>query len=428
MADPTDPWEALITRILEGRAAPGVPYEPMRAGAMDETGSPAAIAPPAAAAVQQPAAAAPFSLGAFFRGASQNASGIIPDLIRGANRPEIENLTAQALKARGMSDADIQAAVRNPDMMKMVLGQAFGPKLTKVEPEAALVNNQGKLIFRNETQKMPDLVKDYNFYSQQERGAGREPKSFSDWDLMRRQAGATAITIDQKGEAQFAKEVGTQQAKRFNELVERGSQSRTIISDLDALREIGARIPGGTGKTAEIIAALGPYADALGVKIEGLDDIQAYRAITSRLAPRMRAPDSGATSDFEMRTFLDALPNLGRTPGGNEIVANVYQALEEHHIRAAEIASKAMERAITPAEAERQLRALPDPFKAWTEFRRRSPAATPGATPKEPQPGTPAGTRGTSLDDPVPVERIEDALKLPKGTFFKTPDGRVKVR
>lgn len=219
--------------------------------------------------------------------------------------------------------------------------------------------------------KPTDEMREYALAQQQ-----GETRSFTDWKSGLKAAGATHVNIDQTGEKSFSKKTGELQAGEFQELVKRGRDAKAIISDLTALREIGSRIT--TGKTAEITQALGPYAEALGVKIDGLEDMQAFKAITSRLAPRMRAPGSGATSDFEMRTFLDALPTLGRTPGGNEIVANVFQALQENDIRTAEIASQALAGEMSPKDAEKQIRALPNPFAAYTAAYGRKPTGQAG--------------------------------------------------
>jgi hypothetical protein len=187
----------------------------------------------------------------------------------------------------------------------------------------------------------------------------------------------TRIAIDQRTESKFREKAGGLTAERFNDYVKSGDEARGMVADLDSLREIGSRVT--TGKTAEIKAALGPYAEALGVKIDQLGDLQAYNAITAKMAPRMRVPGSGATSDFEMRQYLEALPTLGKTPEGNEIIANTNQSLLLHRQKVAEIASRAMAEEITPRDAEKMIRELPDPMAMWKKSRGSSPAAAPGS-------------------------------------------------
>jgi hypothetical protein len=191
----------------------------------------------------------------------------------------------------------------------------------------------------------------------------------------------TNVTVDQRGEGEFAKVGNKLMAERFDSYVKAGDDARGMIADMDSLREIGSRIT--TGKTAEITAALGPYAEVLGVPIDKLSDLQAYRSIVTKMAPRMRPPGSGATSDFEMRAYLEALPGLGKTPGGNEIIANTAQAIMEHRLAVADIASRALAGELPAREAERQIRALPDPLAMWKQSRGKSPAASPEALRKK---------------------------------------------
>jgi hypothetical protein len=185
----------------------------------------------------------------------------------------------------------------------------------------------------------------------------------------------TRVNVDQRGEGAFATQAATVNAKRFDELVKGGYEAQSMVADLGALRDIGSRIT--TGKTAQVTQSLGPYAEALGVKIDGLDDLQAYQAIVSRMAPRMRPPGSGATSDFEMRQFLSALPQLGTTPQGNEMIANTLEALQQHRVAAADIGSRALAGELTPREAEKALRELPNPMELWRKSRGALPSANP---------------------------------------------------
>lgn len=193
---------------------------------------------------------------------------------------------------------------------------------------------------------------------------------------------APLVQIDQRGETEFAKAVGKQQAKRFDDIVQAGHDAKSMIANIQSLREISSRIT--TGKTTELKAALGPYAEMFGAKIDGLDDIQAFQAIVSRLAPQMRPPGTGATSDFEMRKFLESLPSLGRTPGGNELISRTLDAISEHRIAAGEIASRAMSGEISVKEAEKQLRALPDPLTLWKQSRGTTVAPPPSERPPPP--------------------------------------------
>lgn len=224
--------------------------------------------------------------------------------------------------------------------------------------------------------------------------------TFFDFKTDLKKAGATKVSVDasQKAENKFGEKAAGLQAERFDKIAQGGNDAKSLISDIQSLRDIGSRIT--TGKTAEMTAALGPYAEALGIKIDGLDDLQAYKAITSRLAPQMRVPGSGATSDFEMRTFLEGLPGLGKTPGGNELISKTLEAMAQHKIAAAEIASKAINEEISRKEADRMLRELPDPLALWKKTRGEIKPA--GAAPKS----TSTATEGQTATNPQTGEKL----------------------
>lgn len=208
--------------------------------------------------------------------------------------------------------------------------------------------------------KPTDEIREFE-YSQ------RNP-AFKDYKTDLKRAGAinNQVTIDQKGEGEFSKEGGKLQAKRFNELAEDGPAAKQMISDIDTLRALGSQID--MGKGAEAKAKFGPYAESLGIKVDGLSEIQAYEAIVNRLAPALRVKGSGAQSDYELKNFLKSLPSLGNTPGGNELTSQVLQGLYENKRRAAEIGAAALNGKISRPDAEKALNDLPDPMAGYREF------------------------------------------------------------
>lgn len=212
-----------------------------------------------------------------------------------------------------------------------------------------------------------DEMREYTLDSKQRTARGEKPLSFFDFKSGLKKAGATNVTtnVDQ-GENAFAKASGKAQAERFDELAQGGQQAKQMVSDINTLTELGKNI--GTGKGAEITAKIGPWAQALGVDVKGLSDIQAFEAIVNRVAPSLRIKGSGAQSDFELKNFLKSLPSLGNTPEGNAISAATMKGLQENKIRAAEIGSKALNGEITRPVAEKMLRELPDPMDGYREF------------------------------------------------------------
>ena len=266
---------------------------------------------------------------------------------------------------------DPQMADAKARLVQML--QSDNPQLRKLGQNMA----QTMLTSQLAGDKPTDEMREYNLDVSQRKARGEAPLSFFDFKSGLKKAGAVNVTTNiEKPELAFDTESGKLQANRFNDLAADGQTAKQMVSDIKTLTDLGKNI--GTGKSAEFKAAIGPYAENLGIKIDGLSDIQAYEAIVNRVAPNLRVKGSGAQSDLELKNFLKSLPSLGNTPEGNEIASSVLTGLQENKIRAAEIGSKAMTKEISRSEAEKQLRDLPDPMGNYREYmkaNRGSPTA-----------------------------------------------------
>lgn len=228
-------------------------------------------------------------------------------------------------------------------------------------------------LFKNQAtaNKPTDDIAEYTFaLSQGYRG------TFEEWQKTNK-AGVTVNTGDNSGA--FAKKADETAATRMSDYVTAGNDATNFVGDLQTLAAISQNLE--TGKGAEVLAALGPFAEMAGIDIEGLGEAQAYDAIISRMAPAMRIPGSGASSDFDARQFLKSLPALGKSPEGNKIVIDTFTGIQQRKIAAAEIAQQALTNQITWQEADKKIAALGDPYTAFNEYRKRAeaPKAEPGA-------------------------------------------------
>jgi len=285
----------------------------------------------------------------------------------------VADYAAKFNKGVGTQPSPVAAALAQPQQVAQNAPQAgsMQDRIVKMlnDPnpyvrKTGMALGQGLITKQMEMDKPTDEMREYNLYRQQ---GGKD--SFFDYKAGLKKAGAQNITIDQKGQTSFEQEAGKVQAKRFDELASEAPKAKQMIADVQTLTELGKNI--GTGKGAQVKAALGPYADALGIKIDGLDDIQAFEAIVNRMAPSLRVPGSGAQSDYELKNFLKSLPNLGNTEGGNEIAASVMQGLYQNKVKAAEIGSMALNGQISRPDAEKALRELPDPMEQYREFMKK---------------------------------------------------------
>lgn len=180
----------------------------------------------------------------------------------------------------------------------------------------------------------------------------------------------------EKAETSFDTEASKLMAKRLNENIEAGAKARQSMGDIDRLDEVSKAI-GQQGKVADVKLALGPYATALGIPIDGLDAIQSFSSITSRLAPTMRPAGSGATSDYEFKQFLNALPQLSQTDGGRRLVLDQMRAMSAYNDKVAQISEAVIAKKIDRKGADEAIRGLGNPLTLW----RQNPAATPPLQP-----------------------------------------------
>lgn len=235
-------------------------------------------------------------------------------------------------------------------------------------------------------------------------------------------AGKTEINIDQKGEGEFEKEMSKGQAKRWNGYIAEGNAAERKLVDINTMREIHQRI-GSQGAAANVKEIVGPYAEALGVNINGLSDIQAYSQVIQRLAPQQRAEGSGSTSDIEFKGFIKSLPTLSQHPAAREVGLNTMEALTRDDIARGEIASRLATKEITRKDAEKALRALPDPMQGFVEWRKANPGVYGQALKGEA--AGPASVAGSpaAAKAPIKVTSPAEARKLPSGTQIILPDG-----
>jgi hypothetical protein len=275
----------------------------------------------------------------------------------------------------GDTRAKIAAMLQNPN-----------PYVQKMGAQLAQGFIQKNILGSEETNE----TKEYNRAVQQ-----GYKGTLLDYQKELKEAGKPVTNINQQQESEFQKGAGKFYAERYGEMIKGASDAKELMTDIGSLRDLGSRI--NTGKTAEVMAALGPYAEALGVKIDGLGEMQAYNAIVSKLAPRMRVAGSGATSDFEMQNFLKALPGLGKTPQGNEIIANTLEAVQQHKLASGDIANRVMSGEITRQDGEKELKALGDPLAMWRKNKGglpTNPASNNGPAP----PATPAQAAPQSVE------------------------------
>jgi hypothetical protein len=239
-----------------------------------------------------------------------------------------------------------------------------------------------------------------------------------DVETQLKKAGAVNVNVD-KGETKFDEKLGEGQAKRWNSYIEAGQKAERELTDINSMREISRRI-GSQGAATNIKEAVGPYAEALGINIDGLSDIQAYSSIIQRLAPQQRAEGSGSTSDVEFKGFLKSLPVLSQNPAAREVTLDTMEAFKRDDIARGVIASRLAAKEINRTDAEKQLRALPDPMKGFVDWRKANPEAYSQAVGGKAPPGAAKQVPFTKVE-------IDQSLANARAAIAKNPAAREAV-
>jgi hypothetical protein len=265
--------------------------------------------------------------------------------------------------------------------------------------------------------KLTDEQKEYwRTYVPQESAAGRQPKSFEDYKVNLKRA--SAIT---SGETEFEKNMAGINSKRWGKYLDNAELAQTKLVDINQMREISQRIAAGgnsPGAWAGVKDLLGPYAEAAGIPIKDLSDIQAYTSIIQRLAPQNRASGSGSTSDIEFKGMVKAMPALIQNPVARDVTLNTMEALARHDLAQGEIAARLASKEITQVQAEKELRALPDPmagFRKWRQANQTIFGQALNAKPETPTQQPAANALPPELSGKSPTEVMQAA---PDGTIF----------
>ena len=202
-----------------------------------------------------------------------------------------------------------------------------------------------------------------------------------EWKLQKGKASAPAVNIDQKQESEFGKETGKALAKRFDQLATDGDEASQNQVLVDEMRRLGGKVQ--TGSSAAFKKRLGD----IGIKLDGVSDIEAYSALLDRMTPAQRLPGSGATSDFDAKMFKGSLPSLMNTPGGNSLIIDTMEKLNANKVARGDIAMRVQVGELKPNEGLQEIRKLQAEARALSDavkdFGKPKTTTQPGAAPPQ---------------------------------------------
>lgn len=195
-------------------------------------------------------------------------------------------------------------------------------------------------------------------------------------------------TVTNKGDTAEEVELSKARVSDSGTYQAAGQAAAARLPDIETLRTLSRNL-GVQGVEASIKEGLAPYAQALGVKLDGVGDIQAYSGIISKLTPNMRPPGSGATSDFEQKMYAKALPGLLQLPDARELVFDMMQAQAQGEVQRGDIATRYRNGEIDKSQYAKELRAVPNPLDMFRKFREANPTLAEDAIKRSQEPGRP---------------------------------------
>jgi hypothetical protein len=124
-------------------------------------------------------------------------------------------------------------------------------------------------------------------------------------------------------------------ATTLTEMQQQAASARQLTAMFDRAERAVRAVPEGQG--AQLLPIIGQTARALGIEISGTSEAEVLRSLTNGMAVLQRAPGSGATTDFEMRLFMQAVPRLGNTREGNLALIDMGRRLAARRMEEATI-------------------------------------------------------------------------------------------
>lgn len=242
--------------------------------------------------------------------------------------------------------------------------------------------------------------------------------------------GGALVNVDTRAEGAESTGLAAARIKDSEGYQTAGQAASARLPDISTMRTLSRNL-GVQGAEATIKEGLAPYAQALGIKIDGVGDIQAYSSVIAKLTPNMRPPGSGASSDFEQKMYGKALPGLLMLPESRELVFDMMEAQAQGEIQRGDIATRYRNGEIDKSQYAKELRTVPNPLDMFRKFREANPTLIEDAIKRSQEPGRPLpkGQREARADGGVSggaLKPMNDAQKQRARELIQSNPGDVE--
>jgi hypothetical protein len=281
------------------------------------------------------------------------ASGLPPAVLEALTDPWMEPWQKQYLLERyaqpeyGFTELGGDVYRTNPraGSMELLLDRPDAPPDPfTLGPNDVRFSGTGEELARGAPKppEYPGEVQEYQFYAEQEIAQGREPKPFGEWRLEGKKAGATNIDLNtaEGGDAKLRGALGAKEGERWSTLKEAGVRAAGLAQDFEVVDALLTVAPQGPlkGRLAEMFPGFSTAGDAM-------------QSIVYRLAPTLRVPGSGATSDLEYEGMLKSLTRLRNDPQANRLIAEMVKAKAGLDVERSQIVTAFENERMTAAQA-----------------------------------------------------------------------------
>jgi hypothetical protein len=316
---------------------------------------------------------------------------------------QAQSAEAEELKARQeMEQLYPLVKRRDPRAIEMALQRvaSVNPQAAeayKANPDALAEKMELALGIKNEAPKPTDDMREYELAKEQGFGG-----SFVEYMTGLKKAAAPATTVNVDTGRKFAEVFATKTADQYSQLYDQAQKAPELATRAGRVRQLlqkGAY----TGGAANFKLQFGKFAREAGFNYAG-DDLQNTEALVSELAA----------------TTLDAIAGSGLGSGQG------FTDKDRQFLQEARAGNIKMERGTLMRLADLNERAAKITVQRWNDTAQRVNKANPGLLDQlgiQNQISGPQQSQG-----PVRVSSPEEAMRLPPGTQFVTPDGRIKVR
>ena len=171
--------------------------------------------------------------------------------------------------------------------------------------------------------------------------------TLQDWIAAKPKSGTTVNVVTGDQDGALNKALSTKEGEAWSGYKDSAAVSASNAQDFEILAELLTLAPQGpiTGRFADMFKGVNAAGDAV-------------NSIVKRIAPTLRAPGSGATSDIEYDGMLRSLPSLVNAPEANSMILSIMQAKAQINMERGRIVTAYQNEEMSIAEARAAMDAL----------------------------------------------------------------------